>query len=233
MSVGQQRHDLSIGRAANSLSRRFGLSPALAARVCELSAPVERYPPGSVICAAGASPCPKWILSGWTCEMRTLLDGRRQIFAFGLAGDIVRATPQAQSCALVALTTVDCFDLGQAMSRGAEAERGEIAAAVQAALDHGQEQRYEQIARLRRRSAVERIADLLTELHDRLDEVGLVQNRGFPLPLTQEHLADALGLSVVHISRSLKTLRERGMAALRFGRVTQFDRTRLEEICRD
>jgi CRP-like cAMP-binding protein len=124
-------------------------------------------------------------------------------------------------CSVVALTNVECIDVAQTLARAKEPDRIEISRAMNHALHLAQERRYEDIIRLGRRSALQRLADLLLELHDRLAEIGMVDERGFYLPLTQEHLADALGLSVVHVNRSLKTLR-----------VSHIDRPRLAELCR-
>ncbi len=62
-----------------------------------------------------------------------------------------------------------------------------------------------------RRSASERIAALIISLYKRLDVLGLVINGAMPFPLTQQHIADALGLSLVHTNKSLAKLRELGM----------------------
>jgi CRP-like cAMP-binding protein len=177
---------------------------------CELIGPIERYPAAAVVSSIAPAPRLKWILSGWTCEMRVLPDGRRQIFSFGIPGDPVLSRPvnAANPCAVVALTAVECIDVAQSLARAKEADRSEIWKAMDQALALAQERRYEDIIRLGRRSALQRLADLLLELHDRLDALGAVDERGFHLPLTQEHLADALGLSVVHVNRSLKTLEE-------------------------
>ena len=219
--------------AAMGLVRACGLSPPAADALCELIGPIERYPAAAVVSSIAPAPRLKWVLSGWTCEMRVLPDGRRQIFSFGIPGDPVLSRPvnAANPCAVVALTSVECIDVAQTLARGKEADRVEIWRAMNQALNLAQERRYEDIIRLGRRSALQRLADLLLELHDRLEQIGMTDERGFYLPLTQEHLADALGLSVVHVNRSLKALRLNGLATFRFGRVTQFDRKRLEELC--
>jgi CRP-like cAMP-binding protein len=211
-----------------------GLSQSAADALCELIGPVERYPAAAVVSSIAPAPRLKWILTGWTCEMRVLPDGRRQIFSFGIPGDPVLSRPVNASnpCAVVALTSVECVDVVQTLARAKDSDRTEIWRAMNHALTLAQERRYEDIIRLGRRSALQRLADLLLELHDRLDEIGMADERGFYLPLTQEHLADALGLSVVHVNRSLKALRLNGMATFRFGRVTQFNRERLIELCR-
>jgi CRP-like cAMP-binding protein len=216
------------------LVRACGLSPSAAQALCDLIGPIERYPAAAVVSSIAPAPRLKWVLSGWTCEMRVLPDGRRQIFSFGIPGDAVLSRPvnAANPCAVVALTSVECIDVAQTLARAKEADRAEIWKAMQQALTLAQDRRYEDIIRLGRRSALQRLADLLLELHDRLAQIGMADERGFHLPLTQEHLADALGLSVVHVNRSLKALRLDGLATFRFGRVTQFDRQRLEELCR-
>ncbi len=73
------------------------------------------------------------------------------------------------------------------------------------------------IVRLGRQTAYERMAHLLLELRWRLAEVGLGDERKFPLPLTQEVLADALGLSIVHVNRTLQQLRREGLLEMRAG----------------
>ena len=63
---------------------------------------------------------------------------------------------------------------------------------------------------LGRRSAYARIAHLLCEMGLRLQAVGLAQNGSYDLPVTQMELADALGLTTVHVNRTLQQLRRRG-----------------------
>jgi CRP-like cAMP-binding protein len=166
--------------------------------------------------------------------MRVLPDGRRQIFSFSAPGDVVLSRPVNVSspCSVVTLTSVECVDVAQTLARAKDADRAELWRAMSLALTVAEERRYEEIIRLGRRSAVQRLADLLIELHDRLDRIGLVENGSFNLPITQEHIADVLGLSVVHVNRSLKTLRLKNLATFRFGRVSGIDRAGLEN-CRE
>jgi CRP-like cAMP-binding protein len=87
------------------------------------------------------------------------------------------------------------------------------------------------IVRLGRMSAPERIAHLLLELHWRLDAVGLAPNHTFCLPLTYDSLADTVGLSVVHVNRTLQTLRRDGLIELRQGRVRLLDLDAMRTAC--
>jgi CRP-like cAMP-binding protein len=66
----------------------------------------------------------------------------------------------------------------------------------------------EHLIDLGRRSALERVAHFLLELHARLQLVGLAGDRSYPMPLTQELIGDTLGLSVPHVNRTLRQLRE-------------------------
>jgi len=74
-----------------------------------------------------------------------------------------------------------------------------------------------------RREAYARFAHLFCELMLRMDAVGLVSEHSFPLPLIQNELADALGITPVHANRVLKDLRANGLITLRKGRLTICD----------
>ena len=78
---------------------------------------------------------------------------------------------------------------------------------------------------LGRRSALSRVAHLFCELHVRLGIVGLTEGESYGLPLSQTDLAECLGLTSVHVNRTLKELRDRGLVEFRGRRVTirEFD----------
>ena len=92
-----------------------------------------------------------------------------------------------------------------------------------------------------RRSALERIAHFLLELLTRLQVIGLADERSYQMPLTQELVGDALGLSVPHVSRTLKQLRAEDLVAIKgqrviikdveaLGRLADFQRTYLSRF---
>jgi CRP-like cAMP-binding protein len=88
----------------------------------------------------------------------------------------------------------------------------------------------EWIVNVGRRSARERLAHLLCEFACRLDAQGLADGGGYELPMTQEQIGDALGLTSVHVNRSIKALSEEGLLT-RKGRVISFpDIRRLREV---
>ncbi|CAN7251152.1 Crp/Fnr family transcriptional regulator [Phenylobacterium sp. LjRoot225] len=188
---------------------------------------VERIQPGASI-SSGPAGRERTIVvvSGWVSETRILPDGRRQIFSFLLPGDVAAMTHASNigNRGLVALTNVEIADAGAL--GGGEAGEGPGAWLTDASRRR-EERLFEQIVRIGRLSAKERVLNLLLELYDRLDAIGLVKESAFRIPLTQEVFADALGLSVVHINRTLQQLRREGMVTMGRGTVMLHDRQRL------
>lgn len=83
---------------------------------------------------------------------------------------------------------------------------------------------------LGRRSALSRTAHFFCEMRIRLGLVGLAEENAYALPITQIDLAECLGLTAVHINRTLKELRERGLVEFRSSRVTIQDLAALERV---
>ena len=216
-------------RVTFGLARTGDLTPALAKSLCELDVYAEHYSTRAAMDVAGRSPQFKLVLEGWACEARHLPDGRRQIFSFAIPGDIVRLRGPGGSLKVVAITPVHCVDVSEVVAHVTDPE--EMLAALERAAFLARERRYDHLTRLVSRSPVGRVASLLVELHDRLQQVGLVEGGGFALPLRHEEIADALGLSTVHVTRCLGILREGNLVTLQFRRVTGFDRAGLGAIC--
>ena len=86
------------------------------------------------------------------------------------------------------------------------------------------------VARLGRMSALERLAHLLVQLHDRLDVIGAVENDRFALPLPQEMLGDLLGLSTVHVNRTVQELRRQKLISTERNVVHLLDRAALDRL---
>jgi CRP-like cAMP-binding protein len=188
---------------------------------------VERVPAGATIATDPESRKRQIVVvSGWISETRILPDGRRQIFSFLLPGDVasVSGSSHVGSRGLVALTNVEIADAG-ALAMGEQGER--ISNTLAEAIRQREERLFDHIVRIGRLTAKERVLNLLLELHDRLDAIGLVKENTFRIPLTQEVFADALGLSVVHINRTLQQLRREGMLTVGRGTVTLQQRHKL------
>ena len=194
---------------------------------------IERYGPGAQIRhEAGSSPDKQLIIvSGWACDLRILPDGRRQIFSFLLPGDAIeaRGAGSVGSRGLVALTRLEVVDSGRQLAANAEGREALLLALHEAALRR-EERLYDHLVRMGRLSAKERVLHLLLELWERLDRVGLVNGDTFKIPLTQEIFADALGLSIVHINRTLKELRGEGLVCIKSGTATLLNRAKLASL---
>jgi CRP-like cAMP-binding protein len=88
----------------------------------------------------------------------------------------------------------------------------------------------EHVVSLGRRSASERMGHLFCELHLRLEMVGLLDGLGYDMPVTQADLGDLLGLSTVHVNRSLQELRRAGLISLQGRHLTIQDLDGLREL---
>jgi len=175
-----------------------------------------------------------WIVgTGWACQLRVLPDGRRQIISFFLPGDTIgldethSSSAQPTILALTDLRLLSAAKLAEAIGRKDEtlpnilrACRMEIAERQAQLLDH--------VVRLGRLTALERMAHLLLELLGRAENAGLAHEGKFALPMTQLQLGEALGLSLVHVNRTMQQLRRDRLIELKPGRLTILDRERLE-----
>src|SRR6185436_3007 len=105
-----------------------------------------------------------------------------------------------------------------------------LAAAILWAASREEAMVVEHLVSIGRRSAIERTAHFFMELVERLNSIGLATKTEFTCPLTQDDLADALGLSTVHVNRVLGQLRERDLLTLRRGKVKIHDLTGLSRL---
>jgi CRP-like cAMP-binding protein len=88
----------------------------------------------------------------------------------------------------------------------------------------------EWLVNVAKRPALERIAHFFCEMYHRLRIVELTDGLSYDLPMTQTDLAEALGLTSVHVNRMLREIAERKLATFRARRVTIFDLERLEAV---
>jgi len=157
------------------------------------------------------------LIDGWAARVRLLADGRRQFLAFLLPGDIIGVHRQRAPVASATIVTLTHATVATVPHAPADSALGHLYA-VDGAL--AEAYLLAQITRLGRLSAQERISDLLLEFHERLVPTGLVRRGSFDVPLTQEMIADALGLTSVHVNRMLQQARRDGDVLWERGRVT-------------
>jgi CRP-like cAMP-binding protein len=173
------------------------------------------------------------LLSGWLCRYKMLEDGRRQIVGFVLPGDSCDAHAHMLGRldhSVSALTSATYADVKSTVFEAIVASEKSVAEAFWCeTLINGAIQR-EWVVNLGRRSALERVAHLLCELFERLRIIGQVENDSCDFPLTQMDAADAVGLSGVHVNRTLQELRAAGLIVLRGRMLTINDHQGLRDI---
>jgi CRP-like cAMP-binding protein len=158
------------------------------------------------------------ILSGWACRYKQLEDGRRQIVSFFLPGDICDLNIfilREMDHSIGTITSVTIADLSRDFFDEISAGYPRIATAFWwESLVNSAIQR-EWTMSLGQRTASERMAHLLCEIFFRLRLAGLTRGDACDFPLTQADLADATGLSKVHVNRTLQELRAAELVALK------------------
>jgi CRP-like cAMP-binding protein len=192
---------------------------------------LEHYSAGEILRnPAGCSQRQLIIVSGWACEVRIAPDGRREIFSFVLPGDAVNldAVSDVGQRALLVLTHVEAVDVATVLPEEA-ASRAETQQIIEDAIQERGCRVFDQMVRLGRANAKQRVLNLLVEFHGRLSGVGLARKDTFRLPLTQEVFAEALGLSLVHVIRTLEQLRSEGHIVMCRGEITILRPRRLAE----
>lgn len=175
------------------------------------------------------------IISGWACRQRSLPDGRRQIFGFLIPGDTVGVCTETRpldEVSTVAVTRVECMDalLLREILSVHDPRHARLGSALAATRRHEEACLLDHIVRLGRQSALERSAHLFLELRERCAAAGLADGARFPMPLTQEVLSDALGLSIVHLNRTLQQMKRDGLIEHRSGWMTILDTARMKTI---
>ena len=172
------------------------------------------------------------IVDGWAARSKTLPDGTRQIMAFLLPGDICDLHVTilgAMDHDIVALTDAKVAYVPHQAMEDLPRDRPELGRALWWATLVDEAVLRSWIVNIGRRNAHQRIAHLLCELHARLKLVGLADEDRFSLPLTQEVLADAHGLTPVHVNRTLQAMRRNGVIELSERMLTILDVGRLRE----
>jgi CRP-like cAMP-binding protein len=170
---------------------------------------------------------------GWTCEYKLLPDGGRQIIAFPVPGDCIgvrsvllkTSRHSFQAVSDVTLSRIEAPRIVRLFN-----ELPYLGMALLLATTRDEAMIVERLVSLGRRTAIERIAHFFLELHDRLLSVGLATSTEFDCPINQYLLADALGLSAIHVNRMLRELREDDLMTFADHKVIFHNITRMEEL---
>jgi CRP-like cAMP-binding protein len=163
---------------------------------------------------------------GWPLRYKILHSGSRQIIDFILPGQVFGIQACVFNSALYSVATITetvlseiPFDIVDAIFERSHnlAKALFLSAATESAIVG------EHLIDAARRSAYERVAHLLLELFVRLKSTGQVNGMSFEMPLTQELIGDAVGLTTVHVNRTMRALREDKLIAITRQKVTILD----------
>jgi len=170
------------------------------------------------------------ILSGWGCRYKHLEDGRRSIMAFLVPGDLCDQNIfilRQMDHSVGAMTPVTVAEISRAVFEDLTLHHPRITQALWWATLVDMAIQREWTVNLGQRTAFERMAHLLCELFLRLRGVGLTQDHSCELPVTQSDLGDAVGLTNVHVNRTLQDLRAAALIVLKGKSLTILDLERL------
>lgn len=218
----RQRHSLRCRSAAHLQS------------LCTLLQHSRRADVNEILVNEGAIPSRVYLITeGWAIRYKTLADGRRQILDFLLPGDIAGLFSvlfDQTEYGIQALTPLSVRSVN-AKRIIAELTRSRQLTVTLSWLAGSCEQRMdEQLLRIGRRSAEERMGHLFLELYRRLKRNGLHDTAARRLPITQKTIADHLGMSQVHANRTFRVLARKGAVALRDGEILLLDPPELRAL---
>lgn len=163
------------------------------------------------------------LLDGFACRYKTVARGRRQITGLLLPGDFDDTQPSLRGCPDYSVATITPCRVALVPRPVLERLFRE-----HPVIEHGfrcftrieLRTLREWLLNMGQRMADRQVAHLFCELLHRMEGIAMVADQGFPLPFTQEELADILGLSTVHVNRVLQELRRAGMIRLDQRRLT-------------
>jgi CRP-like cAMP-binding protein len=213
----------ALQRLKNSRDRAPG--PTLPAGIAEivdlldLRAISYRLRPGQEIVSEGKRCASVFLITeGIAMRYRILRDGQRQILNFLVPGDFAGIASSRFENAVFTIKTLTPTAVSPLPASRLAAmleSQPRLASVLLAVFSSDSAMLGEHLISLGRRRAISRVAHLLLELHARLYRVGLADERSFHLPLTQEMIGDALGLSIPYANRVLQELRLDGLVTIK------------------
>ena len=210
------------------------LSPDDVAALAAATALPRAHPAKFDLIREGDRPGPVFVmLDGWGCRYKILPNGSRQILGFLMPGDscdlhvalLAEMDHSIQTISPASVARIDRADMDALMDRFPRLAK---AMYISQLVDEGTMRAW--ITSMGRRTSIERVAHLMCELYLRARNVGLAVQPNFVMPLSQLVLADALGMTPVHLNRVLRELRLTGAMTLSRGTVLITDPRQLIEI---
>src|SRR3954465_9586182 len=171
--------------------------------------------------------------SGWVARTRTTEDDRRQIMMVFLPGDLMGIKSmllERQPDTIECLTDARVRIIDYQRLRDLVAQDHAVSIRVMFQLAEDERRLHNWVTALGKGMADERIATLLLDLHGRLHWTGSANGGGFYMPMTQQEIADHLGLTLVHVNRVLRRLREAGIVTVQRETVKVDEMARLSQL---
>jgi CRP/FNR family transcriptional regulator len=194
----------------------------------------QRFLPGQPVVIDRALSGSVYVLcDGWAFRFRELPDGRRQILSFLLPGDLFFAKNifrEELVYSVKALTDIHVSRFARTTVLARLAVNPAILEAIQDASVADTEHSERLLVAIGQGSAEERIAFLVFDLTKRLAQRNVIRNHRYPFPLRLQHIADATGLTPIHVSRVITRFRKRGLIDLSGSFLTVLDPAELERI---
>lgn len=173
------------------------------------------------------------LIEGWATSAIRLPSGQRQIVKIHITGDMMGTPSMVLDTAADTLTAItDCRVAALSFPQLREMLRTHprLGPLFYMSVQIERLALMDIVAALGKSSARERLVRLLLDLHDRLTKIGAVENGCFDMPLTQELLGDVLGLTAVHVNRTMRLLEREGLIARAGQRVVLSDLDRLRRM---
>ena len=200
-----------------------------------MSANAKTFRPGDTIILEGEPHSyVYWLRTGWVARARRMPDQRSQIIAVFLPGDFFGVKTVflvRQPDAMEALSAVTVEFLHHHQVLRLTRENPDVGVRLWWQVCEDQRRVHSCVTGLGRGNAEERIGAMLLDFRMRLHRAGL-KGESFRLPMTQQQMADYLGLTVVHVNRVLRRLREAGMISVTRGRMMIRDIRAVEQLAR-
>jgi CRP-like cAMP-binding protein len=247
MGVARELPHISIGKAElrvssdaiiaaliKRLQTSAGITDADFSEIRAIPITVRRYPAEEIVVSDGerATNC-CLIAEGFCARGKTIPDGRRQILSLHIPGeipDLMSLFLHVMDHDLFTLTPCTLGFIGHDTLQKLHRRRPHVAeifwrdTLIDAAMFR------EWIVNVGQRSAPARLAHVMTEVRERLKVIGRTEGNSFEMPLTQEQIGEALGITAVHANRVIKQLRQDGTVDLHRGRVTVLNETKFQEL---
>ncbi|MHB8287118.1 MAG: Crp/Fnr family transcriptional regulator, partial [Caulobacteraceae bacterium] len=161
----------------------------------------------------------RFVVSGWGCRARGFEDGREQITSLILPGDLLTAPSPFEHNNIIALTPMTTAKPADWYRRSVDHIEQRFERDKLRHLDIQGSLMFNQLVRLGKLNARERLANFLMEIYTRSAPIGLAARERFTLPMSQASIANVIGVSTVQVSRSFTSLRDEELIQYKPGSV--------------